>query len=107
MKNYTFDIHFRFDTPEYYNTSFDLALTDEEISFVKSWLKENGDMPFWAFEFDNEPLFKRFFEAHVAAILDYVNNNVVEPGDEPFTEETVSWDDVWAEFDWPDDLKNT
>ena len=107
MQNITFGIRFRFDSAEFYETSFKLALSDEEIAFVKAYLKENGDMPFWAFEFENEALFNRMLEAHVAAILSYVNNNVVEPGDEPFTEETVSWDYVLAEFDWPDELLNS
>ena len=107
MQTFSFGLRFRFDTAEYYETSFDMALSDEEIAFVKAWLKENGDMPFWAFEFENESLFKRFMEAHVAAILAYVNHNVVKPGDEPFTEETVSWDYVWAEFEWPGELLNS
>lgn len=102
MKTFTFGIRFRFDTAEFYETSFDLALSDEEIAFVKAYLKGNGDMPFWAFEFDNPELFNRMMEAHIAAILSYVNTNVIEPGVEPFTEETVSWDYVLAEFDWPD-----
>ena len=104
MKSFTFGIRFRFDTTEYYETSFVLALSDEEMAFVKSYLKENGDMPFWAFEFENEALFNRMLEAHVAAILSYVNNNVIEPGEEPFTEETVSWEYVMPEFYWPDEL---
>ena len=104
MQNFTFGIRFRFDSAEFYETSFDLALSDEEIAFVKAWLKENGEMPFWAFEFENEPLFKRFMEAHVAAILAYVNQNVVEPDHEPFTEDTVSWDYVWPGFYWPNEL---
>ena len=102
MKTFTFGIRFRFDTAEFYETSFDPALSDEEIAFVKAYLKGNGDMPFWAFEFDNPELFNRMMEAHIAAILSYVNTNVIEPGVEPFTEETVSWDYVLAEFDWPD-----
>ena len=104
MTTFTFGIRFRFDTAEFYETTFELALSQEEIVFVKAYLKENGDMPFWAFEFENEALFKRMMDAHIAAILAYVNKNVVEPGDEPFTEETVSWDYVWAEFDWPEEL---
>lgn len=100
MQTFSFNIRFRFDTTEYYETSFDLTLSDEEISFVKIWLKANGGMPFWAFEFENEALFKRFMEAHVAAILAYVNQNLVESGNEPFTEDTVDWDCVLAEFDW-------
>ena len=104
MQNYTFGLRFRFDTAEYYETSFDLALSDEEISFVKAWLKENGDMPFWAFEFENEALFNRMLEAQVAAILSYVNREIVAPGDVPFTEETVSWDYVLVEFYWPEEF---
>lgn len=104
MQTFTFGIHFRFDSAEFYETTFDLALTDVEIAFVKAYLKENGDMPFWAFEFDNPELFNRMMEAHVAAILSYVNNNVIEPDEEPFTEETVCWDYVLAEFDWPEEF---
>lgn len=104
MQTFTFGIRFRFDTTEYYETSFDLALSDEEIAFVKAYLKENGDMPFWAFEYENEELFNRMLEAHVNAILSYVNTNVIEPGEEPFTEETVSWEYVMPEFYWPEEL---
>ena len=104
MKTLTFRIRFRFDTTEYYETSFDLELSDEEISFVKTYLKENGDMPFWAFEYENEALFNRMLEAHVAAILSYVNNNVIEPDEEPFTEEMVSWEYIMPEFYWSDEL---
>lgn len=104
MKTFTFRVRFRFDSAEFYETTFDLALTNKDIAFVKSYLQENGDMPFWAFEFDNSALFNRMMEAHVAAILSYVNKNVIGPGEEPFTEETVSWDYVLAEFEWPEDL---
>lgn len=85
MQTFTFGLHFRFDTAEYYDTSFNMALSDDEIAFVKAWLKENGDTPFWAFEFENEALFNRFMPVHTAAILDYVNNNVIEPGEDPYT----------------------
>ena len=101
MHSFTFGIRFRFDSTEFYETSFDLALSDEEVDFVKAFLREKGDMPFWAFEFENEALFARMLEAHVAAIISYVNREVVKPSDEPFTEETIDWDCVLAEFDWP------
>ena len=42
--------------------------------------------------------------AQTAAILDYVNKYVIEPGEEPFPDETVSWDEVWPEFEWPSEL---
>ena len=104
MTTFTFGIRFRFDTAEFYETSFNLALSEEEIDFMKSYLKGNGDIPFWEFEFDNPELFNRMMEAHIAAILSYVNTNVIGPDEEPFTEETVSWDYVLAEFDWPEEL---
>ena len=104
MQNFTFGLRFRFDTAEYYETSFDMPLSDEEISFVKAWLKENGDMPFWAFEFENEALFNRFMPAHTKAILDYINKHFLEEGEEPYTEETVCWEDIWPVFDWPEEL---
>lgn len=104
MPSFTFVIRFRFDSTEYYQTSFDLALSEDEIAFVKAYLKANGDMPFWAFEFDNPELFNRMMEAHIVAILSYVNTNVIGPDEDPFTEETVSWDYVQAEFDWPEEL---
>ena len=104
MTTFTFVIRFRFDSIEYYQTSFDLALSDDEIAFVKAYLREKGDMPFWAFEFDNPELFNRMMEAHIVAVLSYVNTNVIGPDEDPFTEETVSWDYVQAEFDWPEDL---
>ena len=107
MKTFTFGIRFRFDSAEFYETSFDLALTDDDMAFVKSSLKENGDIPFWAFEFENEALFNRMMRAHIDAILAYVNKNVIGPDEEPFTEETVSWDYVLAEFDWPEELLNS
>ena len=105
MQTFTFDIRFRFDSAQFYETSFQLSLNDEEINFVQFFIKENGEnMPFWAFEFENEALFNRMLEAQVAAILSYVNREIVAPGDVPFTEETVSWDYVLVEFYWPDEF---
>lgn len=54
---------------------------------------------------ENEALFSRMMKAHVDAILSYVNTNVIEPGEEPFMEETVDWDCVLAEFCWPKELQ--
>lgn len=104
MQTFTFTIRFRFDSAEYHETSFDLTLNDDEIAFLKGYLKENGDMPFWAFDYENEPLFNRFMEAHIAAILAYVNREIVAPGEEPFTEETVDWECLFPEFYWPKSL---
>lgn len=104
MQIYTFGIRFRFDSAKYHETFFDLSLNDNDVSFVRSFLKENGDQPFWAFEYDNEDLFNRMMEAHVTAVLEYVNRVILSPGDEPYTEETVDWECLYPEFIWPDCL---
>ena len=79
---FTFGIRFFFDSAEYYETSFNHGLFEEEIAFVKAYPKENGDMPFWAFEFENEELFGRMMKAYLAVILSNVNREVVVPGEE-------------------------
>lgn len=104
MQKYTFGIRFRFDSAKYHEAFFDLSLNDDDVSFVRSFLKEYGDQPFWAFEYENEDLFNRMMEAHVAAILEYVNRVILTPGDVPYTEETVDWECLFPEFIWPDCL---
>ena len=104
MQPFTFVVKFRFDTTEYYETSFNITLSDIEIAYVKDFLKENGDVPFWAFEFENERLFNRMMQEHIAAILKCVNQNFVDSNEEPYTEETLGWDHIIPEFYWPDEL---
>lgn len=103
MKTYPFVMRFRFGSTEYYEAPFYLTLSDEEIAFIKAFIKENTpDMPFWALDSENEEIFNRFMEAHTKAILDYVNKHFLEEGEAPYTEETVCWEDIWPEFDWPE-----
>ena len=107
MQNYTCGIRFRFDSSKYHESTFNLALNEEDIIFIKTFLKENGDQPFWAFEYENEGLFNRMMEAHVAAILEYVNRVILIPGDEPYSEETVDWECLFPEFLWPESLMDS
>lgn len=107
MQKYTFGIRFCLDSAKYHEAFFDLSLNDYDVSFVKSFLKENGDQSFWAFEYEKGDLFNRMMEAQVAAVLDYVNRVILTPGDEPYTEETVDWECLYLEFIWPDCLFDT
>ena len=102
MKNYTFTLRFRFDSPDWHETAFQAPLTDEEVTFVKTFLKENGYYPYWAFEFDCPAMFERLMEAHMDAVVTYVNKEIITPGEAPFTKETVDWECVPCDFDWPD-----
>ncbi len=104
MKSFTFRIRFRLGSTKYYETAFRLNLYDDEIAFIKAYLKENGDLPFWAFDYKNEALFKRFLAAYIAAFLGYINKNLIKPGEAPYTEETVCWEEVYPEFYWPKNL---
>ena len=102
MQAYTFTLRFRFDSSKWHETTFQAQLSDEEVAFVKKYLKENGYYPFWAFEFDCPAMFERLMEAHMDAIVAYVNTELVAPGETPFTKETVDWECVPCDFDWPD-----
>ena len=102
MQSYTFTLRFRFDSSEWHETTFTAQLSDEEVSFVKDYLKKNGYFPYWAFEFDQPEMFERMMQAHMDAIVAYVNKEIIEPGETPFTKETVDWECVPCDFDWPE-----
>ena len=102
MKNYTFTLRFRFDSPEWHETTFLAQLSDKEEIFVKRYLKENGDFPYWTFEFDCPEMFERMMEAHMDAIVAYVNKEIIAPSETPFTKKTIDWECVPCDFDWPD-----
>ena len=102
MQAYTFTLRFRFDSSEWHETTFQAQLSDEEVAFIKKYLKENGYFPYWAFEFDLPEMFERLMEAHMDAIVAYVNKEIVAPDETPFTKETIDWECVPCDFDWPD-----
>jgi hypothetical protein len=102
MKNYMFNLRFRFASAEWHETTFQAQLSDKEVAFVKKYLKENGYYPYWAFEFDCPAMFERLMEAHMDAVVAYVNKKLVAPGETPFTKESVNWECVPCDFDWPD-----
>ena len=104
MKNHTFTLRFRFDSSEWHETTIQAQLSDEEVDFVKKYLKENGYFPYWAFEFDCPAMFERLMEAHMNAVVAYVNKEIIAPGEIPFTNETINWECVPCDFDWPADF---
>ena len=104
MSNYSFGIRFLFGSAQAHETFFSFPLSEEDIIFIRSFLKKNGDQPFWAFEYENEELFNRMLEAFVMAILSYVNREIISPDENPFTEETIDWECLYPDFHWPKEL---
>ena len=105
MTKVNFPISFRFDFKEPHETSFQLDLSDEEIAFIKAFVKENEGQPFWAMDYDNQALFERMLDAQMEAIVSCVNKEIIEPGESPFTKESVNWEYVPVSFDWPSEFK--
>ena len=105
MPTINFPISFRFDFKEPHETSFQLDLTDKEIAFIKAFVKENEGQPFWAMDYDNHALFERMLDAQMEAIVSCVNKEIIEPGESPFTKESVNWEYVPVSFDWPSEFK--
>lgn len=105
MPTINFPISFRFDFKEPHETSFQLDLTDKEIAFIKAFVKENEGQPFWAMDYDNQVLFERMLVAQMEAIVSCVNKEIIEPGESPFTKESVNWEYVPVSFDWPSEFK--
>lgn len=105
MTTVSFPISFRFDFKEPHETSFQLDLSDEEIAFIKAFVKENEGQPFWAMDYDNQALFERMLDAQMEAIVSCVNKEIIEPGESPFTKESVNWEYVPVSFDWPSEFK--
>ena len=89
MKKCTFTLRFRFDSADWHETTFPTQLSDEEEAFVKNHLKENEYFPYWAFEFDCPSMFERLMEAHMDAVVAFVNKDVIAHDRTPFTKETV------------------
>ncbi len=104
MTTIIFPISFRFDFKEYQETSFQLDLSDEEIAFIKAFVKENEGQPFWAMDYDNPALFERMLDAQMEAIVSCVNKKNIEPEENPFTKESVNWEYVPVIFAWPKEL---
>ena len=102
MNTYIFTLYFQFDSAEWHETSFQALLSNEEVAFVKNYLKDNGYYPYWAFEFDCPAMFERLMEAHMDAVVAYVNREIITPDETPFTKDTVDWEHVPCDFDWPE-----
>lgn len=104
MTKVNFPISFRFDFKEPHETSFQLDQSDEEIAFIKAFVKENEGQPFWAMDYDNPALFERMLDAQMDAIVSCVNKEIIDPGETPFTKESVNWEYVPVTFNWPDEF---
>lgn len=79
-----------YGNPPHFNThvEFEVDLSDDQVSFLKEWLKENGECDYAYLESDNSELFELINDATSNAILEEYN----------------SWQDTpidFSEMDWP------
>ena len=104
MKEYSFPFSFRFDVNEPYESCFTLTLSNEEVGNIKSFVKNNPGLPFWAMDYDYPDLFEKMINAHTAAIVATINDSKKLRGESPITEEDIDWEDISLLFDWPVDF---
>ena len=102
---YTFSESFGLG-PKYGTTvSFDIELSDEEVSFLRAFLEENGECCDYGYlEFGRPELFERINDAANDAVLDAINEKRVEAGEPPLEFDEVDWQCINYDFYWPDEL---
>ena len=101
MKTYTFTVCFGGGPKCSDSASFDLELNDQEIEYIKSYLKKNGDCGYEHMEWDNPGLFSKLNGHANDAVLDAIN----EESDEPVEFDDVDWEYMEFDFLWPDELR--
>jgi hypothetical protein len=71
------------------------------VGNIKSFVKNNPGLPFWAMDYDYPDLFEKMINAHTAAIVVTINDSKKLRGESPITEKDIDWEDVPLFFDWP------
>lgn len=96
---YTFGISYG-NAPRY-NTyvEFDIDLSDEDASFLKNWLLQNGPCDYGYLEGDNEKLFNVINDACSEAVFDRCNKDRILAGEQPVDYWNFEWPSI-TEFEW-------
>lgn len=84
-----------------YSATFKLALSEEEVAILRSFLEKNGDCDYCYLEYDNPKLFDRINDAANEAVLAALNacrrKKRLEFDD-------VDWSGLTFDFYWPEEL---
>lgn len=101
-KKYTFSESFGYGpkNTDYFAT-FDMVLSDEEVEFLRAFLKENGDCDYGYLESDNPHLFNRINDAANEAVLTALNKRRWK---HKLDFDDVDWCSLSFDFCWPEEL---
>ena len=78
---------------------FDIDFTEEQVSFLKDWLKRNGQCDYVYLESNNAELFEIINDACNDAILREYNRLLAEEGKDPVSFDEMDWPSI-TEFEW-------
>ena len=102
MKTFTFSVSYGCGPKLSHGADFDLELDDQEIEYIKSFLKANGDCGYEYVEEDNRALFEKINDAANDAVLRSINSGRKNKLD--FWD--VDWGGMFFGFCWPEELRS-
>ena len=101
MKTFTFEVDFGYGPKVSDSAVFSLELDDQEISYIKNYLQDNGkDCGYAEIEFNNPSLFDKINDAANEAVVEEINKHSGEKVD--FLD--VDWTGMTFDFIWPSEL---
>lgn len=84
---------------------FSIDLTDEDVSYIKDYLKKNGpDCGYEEIEYDNPGLFDKINDTASQAVLKRINENRREFDEEELDFYEVDWGNIFFDFYWPEEF---
>ena len=101
MRTFSFEVDFGYGPKVSNSAVFNLELNEQEIAFIKNYLRENGEFcGYGEIELENSALFDKINDAANDAVVAEINRD---------SEVDVGFDDVdWMgmsfDFIWPDEL---
>ena len=96
---YTFGISYG-NAPHFSTyVEFDVDLSEDQVSFLKDWLKENGPCDYAYLESDSAELFDMINDACNEAILQRHNRMLKEEGEDPIGFDEMDWPSI-TDFEW-------
>ena len=85
-------------------TSFELELSEEEETYIKEFLKRNGDCDYGYMESENPGLFEKINDASNETIVNMINQVRKEDGEEPLDFFDINWGNMRFDFYYPKEL---
>ena len=101
MKSFSFEVLFGYGPKFSDSATFTLELNEDEISFLKNYIEENGEYcGYGEIEHENYELFNKINNAANNAVVEEINKHSEKEVD--FFD--VDWTGMSFEFYWPQEL---